>query len=80
MWCRLINLPPSHRLLFRAIDDVFAQIQSTPKREFLLYVSYLEIYNDNIKVCTITFLVAVSMGVFRSSADKAITSPTVAPE
>jgi centromeric protein E len=29
-----------------AVKDVFSIIQETPEREFLLRVSYLEIYNE----------------------------------
>lgn len=32
-----------------AIRDIFLAIQDTPDREFLLRVSYLEIYNEIIK-------------------------------
>eukprot|EP00160_Parvularia_atlantis_P003051 Unigene12545_Nuclearia_a/m.38101 Unigene12545_Nuclearia_a/g.38101 ORF Unigene12545_Nuclearia_a/g.38101 Unigene12545_Nuclearia_a/m.38101 type:complete len:489 (-) Unigene12545_Nuclearia_a:502-1968(-) len=32
----------------RAVDDVFRYIKQTPSREFLLRVSYMEIYNETI--------------------------------
>ncbi|XP_076820259.1 uncharacterized protein LOC143465709 isoform X2 [Clavelina lepadiformis] len=32
-----------------AIHDIFTGIEKTPEREFLLRVSYLEIYNENLK-------------------------------
>lgn len=31
-----------------AIDDIFTHIQNTPNREFLMRVSYLEIYQENL--------------------------------
>ncbi|KFH73551.1 hypothetical protein MVEG_00767 [Podila verticillata NRRL 6337] len=33
----------------RAVDDVFKHIQENPDREFLLRVSYIEIYNESIR-------------------------------
>jgi hypothetical protein len=32
-----------------SIQDIFRQVESTPNREFLLRVSYIEIYNENIR-------------------------------
>jgi len=31
------------------VDDVFKHIQENPDREFLLRVSYIEIYNESIR-------------------------------
>ncbi|GFQ00905.1 kinesin-related protein 4 [Phtheirospermum japonicum] len=35
-------------IIYRAVKDVFAKIQKTSDREFLIRVSYMEIYNEDI--------------------------------
>lgn len=36
-------------IIYRAVDDIFAFIRKTPQREFLLRISYMEIYNEIIR-------------------------------
>ncbi|KAL9312441.1 hypothetical protein ACSQ67_017893 [Phaseolus vulgaris] len=48
MLCLLIGDQNSPGVIPLAIKDVFSMIQDTPGREFLLRVSYLEIYNEVI--------------------------------
>ncbi|WJX12757.1 hypothetical protein P8452_03215 [Trifolium repens] len=38
----------SHQIIYLAMKDAFSIIQETTNREFLLRVSYLEIYNEKI--------------------------------
>ncbi|BFZ62823.1 Kinesin-like protein kip2 [Saitoella coloradoensis] len=41
--------PSSPGIIPLAIDDIFAYIRDTPDREFLLRISYLEIYNERLR-------------------------------
>jgi centromeric protein E len=44
----LTGSPSNPGIIPLAITDLFAQIRSTPDREFLLRASYLELYNETI--------------------------------
>jgi centromeric protein E len=44
----LSGTPNDPGIIPLAIQDIFEHIQNTPDREFLLRMSYLEIYNENI--------------------------------
>jgi centromeric protein E len=44
----LTGSPTNPGIIPLAITDLFAQIRSTPDREFLLRASYLELYNETI--------------------------------
>ena len=44
----LTGSPSNPGIIPLAVSDLFAQIRSTPDREFLLRASYIELYNENI--------------------------------
>lgn len=44
----LTGSPNNPGIIPLAVSDLFAQIRSTPDREFLLRASYLELYNETI--------------------------------
>jgi centromeric protein E len=45
----MLGAPRSPGIVPMAIRDIFLYISQTPDREFLLRVSYLEIYNEVIR-------------------------------